>query len=336
MLKKKSFPLSVRQFSQLSEKNALNFDIAIQRKGNMWDVHRKSLFINSLIYGYPIPPIYTKTDEDNEVYSFIDGKQRITCILSFVSDEFALSPKTPDIDGVEIAGCKFSELSDEFQNIILKSTFSVVRFECISDEEIEQMFFRLNNGVALKPIESTRVLLGTDNMKLVEKIANHEFLSKKSSISKNRYTDQESALHLLMLTKNQLTGLSTGFSSKELREFVQSYKKNPFEPDLIEIVENRLDFLNEAFDKKRKYIKKIHLPMIYHLVQKAINTGISPQYFAIWADEFFKDLDKESLYSQACQSGSAKRENVVIRIAEIERAFDNSFKAYEHREVVTS
>lgn len=324
----------------MSEKDSLNFDIAIQRKDNIWDVHRKSLFINSLLTGYPVPPIFAKLDADgdNDVYSFIDGKQRLSTVLMFLNDGFKLSPKTPDVFGVDITGCKFSELSEEFKTDLMKVTFTVVRFENISESQIEEMFFRLNNGVALKPIESTRVLLGTDNMKVVARIAEHEFIAEKSSISRNRYTDQESALHLIMLTKNQLTGVTTGFSSNELREFVQGYKKNPFEPDLIEIIEERLEFLNKAFDKNRKYIKKIHLPMIYHLVQKAKDKEISPEYFGLWADEFYKELDKESLYSQTCQSGSAKKENVSIRIEEIEKAFNNSFSVYENqeKEVITS
>lgn len=310
----------------MEEKGKLNFDIAIQRKGNIWDIHRKSLLIHSLLEGFPVPNMFAKFD--GEVYSFIDGKQRMSTVLAFIKDEFALSDKIPAVDGTEIAGKTFTELPEEFQKAINQTTFTVTRFENITDEQIEEMFFRLNNGVALKSIESNRVLLGTENMKTVESISNHPFFLHKVSISRNRYTDQESALHLVMLTKNK----DTGFSSKELRAFVEGYRRNPIEVELIEEVQERLNYLDLAFNKKRKYLKKIHLPMVYHLVERAKERGITSEYFGLWADEFYKELDKESPYSQACQSGSAKKENVQIRLTEIEKAFEESFSVYDKSE----
>lgn len=325
MLKKNSIPWSIRQFKSMEEKGSLNFDIAIQRKGNIWDIHRKSLFIHSLLYGYPVPNFHAKFD--GNIYSFIDGKQRMTTVISYLNDEFILSDTTPTVQAVKIAGKKYSELPEEFQKLLNKTTFTITRFDHITDEEIEEMFFRLNNGVSLKTIESTRVLLGTENMKTVETLSNHSFFLSKSSISRKRYTEQESVLHLIMLTKNK----ETGFSSRELKVFVERYRRIPFEEELIHTVQSRLDFLDKAFDKKRKYIKKLHLPMIYYLVEKAQEVDVAPEYFGLWADEFYKELNKESAYGQACQSGSAKKENVQIRLSEIEKAFYQNFSAYQEK-----
>ncbi|WCK57662.1 DUF262 domain-containing protein (plasmid) [Aneurinibacillus sp. Ricciae_BoGa-3] len=322
MLKKNSIPWTVKQVTKMAENGKMNFDIAIQRKKNIWDKHRQSLLIQSLIMGFPIPPFFAKFE--NGIYYFIDGKQRMSSIIAYLNDEYALSEKTPDVDGDEIVGLQFSELPEDYQKSLLSATLIITRFEDITDEEIEEMFFRLNNGVPLKPIESTRVLLGTENMKTVETVANHDFF-KKSNISANRYNDQEAVLHLLMLTGNEETGLS----SKEVRTFVEQQRGRTFEESLIETVVSTLDFMDRAFDKKRKYLKKIHLPMLYHVVKSAQEKNITPEYFGLWADEFFKNLDKESLYSQASQSGSAKKENVQKRLAEINRAFIESFSAYE-------
>jgi DNA-binding transcriptional MerR regulator len=322
MLKKNSIPWAVKQISVMEENGKMNFQIAIQRKDNIWDKHRKSLLIHSLIMGFPIPPFFTKFD--GEVYHFIDGKQRMTTILSYQNDEFPLSEKTPDIDGVEIAGLKCSELPEEFKKAFLNAKLTITRFENITDDEIEEMFFRLNNGVPLKSIESLRVLLGTENMKSVEEIAHHPFF-KKTNISVNRYNDQEAVLQLLMITDNE----DTGFSSKEVRTFVEQVRGSHLNEKLLEAVRSTIDFLDKSFDKKRKYLKKIHLPMLYQVVATAREKQITPEYFGLWADEFFKNLDKESAYSQASQSGSAKKENVQKRLTEIKKAFIESFTAYE-------
>jgi DNA-binding transcriptional MerR regulator len=330
MLKKSSIPWTIRQLKTMYENGKLNFDIAIQRKGNIWDANRKSLLIHSLLMGFPVPPLFARVEDG--IYYFIDGKQRMTTVLSYLNDEFALTDKTPDVDGTSIAGLKFSELPEEFQKVLNQVTFTITKFDNITDEEIEEMFFRLNNGVSLRTIESIRVLLGTENMKTVENLANHPFFLKKASISRKRYTDQEVVLQLLMLTENK----DTGFSSKELRLFVEKIRGKKIDESLVDTVKERLDFLDRAFDKKRKYLKKIHLPMIYYMVEKAKEKGISPEYFGMWADDFYKNLDKESVYGQASQSGSAKKENVQKRLLEIEKNFNQCFNAYEKEHLVSS
>lgn len=323
MLKKSSIPWTIKQLYSMNEKGRFNFDIAIQRKGDIWDIHRKSLLINSLLEGYPIPALFAKYE--GEIYYFIDGKQRLTTIFSYLNDDFGLSDRTPDVDGIEIRGLRYSELPEDFQQIIKQTTLTVTRFENISDVEIEELFFRLNNGVSLRSIESIRVLLGTRNLQTILKITKHPFFMEKVSISKKRYTDQEVILQLMMLTKSQDTGLS----SNELRLFVENYRRQPFEDALLDELLVRLDYLNQAFPKKQSFLKKIHIPMLYYVVDIANKNDVPPQHFQLWATDFYKNLSKDSPYYLASQSGSAKKENVQIRLSEIQKSFENSIKNYE-------
>lgn len=48
-----------------------------------WDISRKTRFIESLLLGIPIPPIFVYQNEDG-VWELIDGLQRISTILEFV------------------------------------------------------------------------------------------------------------------------------------------------------------------------------------------------------------------------------------------------------------
>ena len=50
---------AIRTLKKYYDSNKLNFDLAIQRKDNIWDLERKSLIIHSILYGYPIPPIFS-------------------------------------------------------------------------------------------------------------------------------------------------------------------------------------------------------------------------------------------------------------------------------------
>ena len=49
-----------------------------------WSNQQKSNFIESLLLGYPIPPIFMYRDTNNGVWEVIDGLQRLATILEFV------------------------------------------------------------------------------------------------------------------------------------------------------------------------------------------------------------------------------------------------------------
>ncbi|MDW5428798.1 DUF262 domain-containing protein, partial [Acinetobacter baumannii] len=47
-----------------------------------WDDYQKTRFIESLIIGIPVPPIFVAEDENGR-WELVDGLQRISTVLSF-------------------------------------------------------------------------------------------------------------------------------------------------------------------------------------------------------------------------------------------------------------
>jgi len=158
-------------------------------------------------------------------------------------------------------------------------------------------------------------------MKIVQNLAKHVFFSERSRISTKRYTEQETVLYLLMIAKDG----STGFSSKELKAFVDEFRGQKIPEELLEKVNNSLDYLYIAFDEKKKYLKKLNLPVIFATSVLAIEQDVSPENFGAWVDGFFKGLERDSIYTLASQSGSAKRENVQKRLRELLKSFYECF-----------
>lgn len=78
MIKKLNIQWNARQLAKMCMNGSITFDNAIQR-GYVWDVKRKSLLIESMILGYPIPAFYSKRGE-NKVFDMLDGKQRSNAI----------------------------------------------------------------------------------------------------------------------------------------------------------------------------------------------------------------------------------------------------------------
>lgn len=75
------YDMSIGEVINLYKDNELVINPAFQRLFR-WDVTRKTRFIESLLLGIPIPPIFVVQDEDG-IWELIDGLQRISTVLEF-------------------------------------------------------------------------------------------------------------------------------------------------------------------------------------------------------------------------------------------------------------
>lgn len=76
------YDMSVGEIINLYRENELKIDPAFQRLFR-WDETRKTRFIESLLLGIPIPPIFVFQDE-NGVWELIDGLQRLSTVFQFL------------------------------------------------------------------------------------------------------------------------------------------------------------------------------------------------------------------------------------------------------------
>lgn len=170
---KASIPWTAKQIAKMYGNSSLKFDNVIQR-GEVWNDKQKTKFIDSLLRGFVVPPIFTiKTDakikdvRGREVacYDCIDGKQRSTTIYQFRNNEFSLSYEKNDTttiylengEEVELQGLTYDELPEELRDAFDSYTITVFYFTDITDDEIIEMMWRLNNGKPLSNVEKSRI-----------------------------------------------------------------------------------------------------------------------------------------------------------------------------------
>lgn len=323
---KQNRPMPIKWIQKNEDK--LRFDLTIQRS-EVWDLDRKSLFIHSLIADYPVPPFYALDNNDDEYLWVLDGKQRLTTIIKFLKGEFALSENTPPIDDVEIDSMKFEELPEDFQDEIRTRNLLVYTFKNMTEDERDEMFLRLNNGMALTKMELNRVTASSKVMSIIQEIAKESFFADNISITtnqRNRFVDEELLLQIFML----LIKGETGLASKDITEFVFELKDSGIPEDKIEIVKNTTQYLNEALPVKEKFLKKINIPMIFMMAIKATEEKVEPVKFGGWVQQFFDNISYK--YKDACSSGSAKKENVKVRLEEIEKNYEqNIATAFDYK-----
>ena len=325
--------------SMHDSKETLNFDHPIQRQSAQWTNLQQSLLVHSILANYPVPAVYVEKTDSAETddkgkaiykYSVLDGKQRMTTVFSFINGEYALNEETPaaEIEGetYTLAGRTFEELDEDVRQELLRFKFSIFAFEDATDDEIEEIFFRLNNSTPLSKPQKARPLMGTENARFINQILTGSFFTEKCNFSKlqlRKSDDMCTLLQSMMLLDHKYNNYEyASISADEVMKYSAAIKGNYSEEQkdlLLEII----DYLDEAFDEKEKLLKKINVPMVVIMADIAIKEEIEPDEFHDWFLYFFVS-NKE--YSQYCSSGSIKKEKVLGRLTTMEAHFTKHFK----------
>lgn len=326
--------------SMYDEKETLSFNHPIQRQSAQWDNEQQSLLIHSMLANFPVPAVYVHKTESIEVdakgkhsytYSVLDGKQRMTTVFSFINGEYALSEDIPDVEiedvTYEIAGKYFEDLDEDVQQEILRFRFNIQAFEDVTDEMIEDIFFRLNNSTPLTKSQKARPLMGVENSIFINDILAGRFFTEKCTFSKmqlKRSDDMCTLLQGMMLLDNKYRDYDfSSISADEVMNYSQ-YIKNNYPDECKDRIKRIIGFLNNVFYMKDKNLKKVNIPVLFLIADKALAESITGTNFRRWYNSFFEEHKKE--YNLYCSSGSIKKEKTLGRIEIMTRYFDEYFR----------
>jgi Protein of unknown function DUF262 len=177
---------------------AINLDPDFQRR-ERWSAAKQSGLIESFLLNVPVPPIYLAEDEYGR-YSVVDGKQRLTAIRAFMTENLKLIA----IDKfTEIEGRSFSSLPEPLQNALnIRPYVRVVTLLKQSDPTLKfEVFTRLNRGgEPMLPQELRKVAYRGSLSDLVFELSETAFLRgqlKINSFDSPAYKNMEDAEYVL-------------------------------------------------------------------------------------------------------------------------------------------
>lgn len=144
---------SIRDFEEWDGKSELDLSPKFQRR-DVWTDKARSYLMDTIIRGKPIPKLYMRQDVNPKSRrtkrEIVDGQQRLRTVLSFVRDGFKGSRAHHEA----LRGKYFSELDKDTQLEILRYEFSVDLLQDMPDNEIYDLFARINTyAEKLKPQE---------------------------------------------------------------------------------------------------------------------------------------------------------------------------------------
>lgn len=348
-----SITWTCKQIVKMIEGDKISFKNIVQRSF-VWEKHRMSELVWSIIMGYPIPPVYAERgNTDNEkvkVYDVLDGQQRSTTIYKFLNDEFALTELKPipylDENGeereIDISGLKFSELEEELQDIIKDATITVKYFDHLEQSQKAEMFRRLNNG---KPLSTkARTLASSKDIEGLLDIGSHqlfeEMLTEKSRENKNQAVLVMKAWSMLNLDIEEVS-----FASKDFNPMIEETEITDTEK--LELV-NVFDFIVGVHEElvaraHKKIAKKLytetHLVSLIPYFKQAMENEVSVGMMAEWIIDFFminNDSKLHEKYEAACHGGVARNTSIVARHEALGKSYEEFFKVENTKNVLTT
>lgn len=230
------------------------------QRPSVWTKAQKQLLIDSILRDYDIPKIYLhKTGKDS--YDVIDGQQRIRAIWSFYDDEFKLSKEAEPVDGLPVANLKYSELPIDIATIVDSYNLDFVILENEDEDEIREMFLRLQNGTTLKAQEKRNAMPG--NMRnFVKKVAQHEFF-QKVNFKNSRYTYDLIAAQMCLLS---IKGSICNIKDKDLNEMYENKRDFDENSKEAKTVVRILNYLNTMFPQKAPELKRYSVVSLFILL----------------------------------------------------------------------
>jgi len=144
---------SVRDFEEWRERGELVLAPKFQRR-EVWSPKARSYLIDTIVRGKPIPKIYMRQDINPQTRrtrrEIVDGQQRLHSVLTFIKDGFRITKAHHE----DFGGKYFSGLDRETQRDILKYEFVADLLEDMPDNEVYDVFARINTyAEKLKPQE---------------------------------------------------------------------------------------------------------------------------------------------------------------------------------------
>ncbi|MFB7815649.1 DUF262 domain-containing protein [Paenibacillus chitinolyticus] len=243
-------------------KNTIKLDPEYQRN-HRWSVETSSKLIESLILNIPIPLIYlsqdvdvdTEPEDDVARYSVIDGQQRLTAIIDFMTNQFALTELNVLKD---LNDSFYKDLPPFLVRRLEERTIKCLRIDSTVDAQVKyDIFERLNSGSIKLEAQELRnaVYRGSFNNLIKQLSKNEDFrillqvnLEEPDESNKvKKMEDVELVLRYFSLIDENYLNYKKGF-----KQFLSSQMEK-----MNELPEQKLEEMKQRFIKVFRGIREI-------------------------------------------------------------------------------
>src|SRR5215471_2233060 len=141
-------------------------DIDLQpefQRGEVWSESKRRRLIDSILRNWHVPPIHVVEIPGSNVQEVLDGQQRLAAIRDFAAGEIRVDGDTEPADPniAKLDGMTYRQLPAEWRRRFDQFTIRIISITDHAPGEPAELFFRLNQPVALTSAEQRNAFFGT-------------------------------------------------------------------------------------------------------------------------------------------------------------------------------
>lgn len=282
------------------------------QRHSVWTPQARTYLIDTILQELPIPKIYVRTILDpkrqTSIREVVDGQQRIRSMYEFANDEFPLTSRSE-----MFRGKKYSDLSEQDQEKFLGYTLTVEHLLNASDDDVIDIFARLN---------SYTVTLNAAEMRHAKYQTEFKFAVRKSSQTHRSFIER----YDIFTTKQRFRMLDDEFFA-QVYQIIHNGVVDGGQANIDRFYKLMTD---EQFGEKddKEYRRKINDAVDYfdkHL-PSFLKGSLARHYqvlmmFAAYFHQKY-GIPKGQLEQLPARTGLDEAENIITKLADLERAAD--------------
>jgi hypothetical protein len=232
----------------------------------VWSRSQKQLLVDTILRDYDVPKLYWhKVGTKPDRYDVVDGQQRLRAVWGFFDAEFALPRDADPIDGQDVSGCHYEDLPDDLRMRFDIYPLDIVVVEETDEDEIREMFLRLQNGTSLKAQEKRNAYPGQMRA-FVHQLASHSFFDRVG-FANSRFTYDLVAAQLVCL---ELAGGPTNVKNADLNRMYKEHAAFDLKRQEARNVQRALNVLAEVFPEKTPELERYNVISLYCIVAELL------------------------------------------------------------------
>ncbi len=263
----------------------------------VWSRSQKQLLIDTILRGYDMPKFYwRKVGKNPDRYEVVDGQQRLRAIFEYKEGGYSLPKDTDPIDAVDLSQMKYEALPDELRLRFDNYNLDVIVLSDTDDEEVREMFLRLQNGTTLKAQERRNAMSGKMR-DFIRTLAGHP-LFENCGFKNSRFTFD---LIVAQMAALELNGGPCNVKNANLNAMYETNRD--FEPTSAKgrKIRRVLDYLALAFPERTPELERFSVVSLYSLVSHCLEKyAFQDQHAAlrVWFLAFERERAAQELIAE--------------------------------------
>ncbi len=300
-------------------------DRTYQREEGTWEKIDEQYLIDTILRGFPIPPVFLHEKGGSEF--IVDGQQRLNAIWKFKDGKGDLSKATEvsekyssDIIKANDGKKNYADFKKDFQDIFDSYPIPVIYLKEYSDEEIRDVFRRLQHGKPLNVGEILNAYAGRI-VPTIRALGKHRFFKDILDMTLKRYKHLHISAILLYLEKEGIKDISPYY----LYDFLDKNLSLDTNSNTYSEVVRVPNYLTQTFNTKTGELHKTSWVVTLYLVTAKLLKDYSmtnqKDNFKAFLTDFYQKVvnssksgDKELVdFQLAISRGTTSEANIRLR-----------------------